>query len=240
MKVYFSNLEDLYKKDQKRIEDEIWSLVNVRDSIVVDFGIGRSTEKLVSLGARVVAVDNDLRKIRKYSDLDIPLILCDITNFPLRNGLADLSVFYFTLHEVNPAMHEKVVSAAREISSKIMLVEPLPNGCPAYLRYAKLWREAMRSIGKFEDYKPGSYWERLIMKCGFKIIVSKIIKSNVNIPIHILEEIVHDTIEKWKELSVKNKYINRMKIFLEYAEKNGMRWSDLIVIVGGVILRRLS
>ena len=62
VKVYFSNLEDLYKKDQKRIEDEIWSLVNVRDSIVVDFGIGRSTEKLVSLGARVVAVDNDLRK----------------------------------------------------------------------------------------------------------------------------------------------------------------------------------
>jgi len=35
-----------------------------------------------------------------------------------------------------------------------------------------------------------------------------------------------------KKLSIKNKYINKMNEFLKYAKKKGMKWSDLIVIVG--------
>jgi len=124
-----------------------------------------------------------------------------------------------------------------KFSSKIMVVEPSPEGCPAYQRYAELWRSSMHSIGKFEDYQPISYWKRLIQSCGFKIVVLKKIKQNMDVPPAVLEQIVQSTIEEWKKLSVESKYINKMKEFLEYAKKNGMKWSDLVLIIGESIKR---
>jgi hypothetical protein len=43
-----------------------------------------------------------------------------------------------------------------------------------------------------------------------------------------------------KKLSVKSKYIDEMNEFLEYAKKNSMRWSDLIVIIGESLRPRMS
>ena len=96
----------------------------------------------------------------------------------------------------------------------------------------------MHSIGRFEDYQPIPYWKRLIESCGFKIVALKKIKQNMDIPPTVLEEIVQSTIEEWRKLSVESKYINKRKEFLEYAKKNGMKWSDLILIVGESVKRQ--
>jgi ubiquinone/menaquinone biosynthesis C-methylase UbiE len=160
-----------YVKEQERAEKEIWSSINVKELTVVDFGVGESTKKLIDLGAKVIAVDRDLEKLKKYDNLDISLIKCDITNFPFDNRIAELAVFYFTLHKIDPLIHKEVISTTYKISPRIMVVEPSPKGCLAYQRYAELWHNAMHSIDRFEDYQPISYWKKLIESCGFEIIV---------------------------------------------------------------------
>lgn len=229
-KSYFKDNISDYESEKNR--EEIWSSVNVKGLTVIDFGVGESTEKLIDLRAKVIAVDRDIEKLKKYNNLGIQLINCDITNFPSDNKFADLAVFYFTLHEIDPLIQKEVISATYRISSKIMVVEPSPNGCLAYQRYAGLWRSAMHSIGRFEDYQPISYWKKLIESCGFEIVVLKKIKQNTDIPPNVLEEIAQSTIEEWRKLSVESKYINEIYEFLEYVKKNGMRWSDLIVMIG--------
>lgn len=221
-----------YIKEQERVGKEVWSSIDVKDLIIIDFGVGESTRKLMDLGAKVIVVDRDIEKLKKYDNLDIALIRGDVTNFPFDSRrIADLAVFYFTLHEVNPLMHKEIISTAYKVSSNILVVEPSSKGCPAYQRYAELWLGAMHSIGKFEDYQPIYYWKKLIENCGFEIVVSKKIKQNTDIPPNVLEKIVQSTIEEWRKLSVESKYTNKMNEFLGYAKKNGMRWSDLIVII---------
>ncbi|MEM2941559.1 MAG: hypothetical protein QW304_08450 [Thermoproteota archaeon] len=200
--------------------------------MVIDFGVGESTKKLSGLGAKVIVVDRDLEKLKTYRSLGTSLIDCNIANLPFRSEIAGLAVFYFTLHEIDPRIHKEAISKVREASSGIMVVEPSPKGCSTYNRYAELWRRAMHSIGKFEDYQPASYWKRLVEDCGFRVIVLKKVKQTTNIIPRVLEEIVQSTIEEWRKMSVKEKYVREMNKFLEYAKKNGMRWSDLIVIIG--------
>jgi hypothetical protein len=95
------------------------------------------------------------------------------------------TVFCFTLHEIDPRMHRSVISNARRISPRIIVVEPSPDGCPAYRRFARLWHEAMHSIGRFEDYQPISYWKNLIQSCGFRVTTSKKIKQKSLLPSEI-------------------------------------------------------
>jgi len=213
-------------------EEEIWSSTSIKGLTVIDFGTGESTKKLIDLGAKVITVDRDAEKFKKYGNLGIQLIKCEITNLPFNNKIADLAVFYFTLHEIDPLLHKEAISNACKVSSKIMVVEPYPKGCPAYQRYAELWRRAMHSVGRFEDYQPISYWKELIESCGFEIVVLKRIRQNRDIPLGVLEETVHCIIDEWRKLSVESKYVNEMSEFLKYAKRNGMRWSDLIVMIG--------
>ena len=126
---------------EKKVEKEIWSSNDVKNLTVIDFGIGDvSTKKLIYLGAKIIAVDNNMEKLKDYNNLGIPLIKCDIVNPHLI--IKFLILLFFTLSST-----------------------------------------------------------KLILLC-------------------------------MKKLSIKNKYINKMNEFLKYAKKKGMKWSDLIVIVG--------
>ena len=136
-----------YFMDKERVFREILSTINVKGKVIVDFGIGESTEFLIKLGAKVIGVDNDIGKIVKYSRLNIPLIKCDILEFPFKTRVADVSIFSFILHEINPKHHVNAIRIARKISFEIVVIEPSPKGCKAYAEYAKLWREAMRNVG---------------------------------------------------------------------------------------------
>jgi len=90
----------------------------------------------------------------------------------------------------------------------------------------------MHSVGKFEDYKPASYWRKMIESCGFKVIIYKEIKQRARIPSRVLREMVKNIVKTWKALSVSDEYIRRLYELLESAETLEMRWSDLIMIVG--------
>ena len=221
-----------YEADCERVAREIWSTVNVKNLLVIDFGVGDSTKKLVELGAKVVGVDISFEKLIEISHLGIPLMKCSITEFPFRRRIADLTVFYFTLHEINPSLHEEAIRTAHLIAPKIMIVEPAPQGCPLYRQYARIWREAMHSINKYEDYKPLSYWRRLVEENSYKIVVSREIEWRISIPQRVLEKIVWDTAREWGKQGVDSKYINKLKELLKQAEKQPMKWSNIIVIVG--------
>lgn len=65
----YSNTLLEYEQEQRRVKSEIWSSVNVRGLTVIDFEIGESTLELVKLRARVIGIDNDLKKLRRYKDL---------------------------------------------------------------------------------------------------------------------------------------------------------------------------
>ena len=219
----------IFRKDDL---EKIWSFIKFENLIVIDFGVGESTKKLVNLGANVVAVDKEVGKLNEYRGKTVLPIRCDIVYLPIRERAVDLSVFYFTLHEIDPVKHEKVISTVSKISLKIMVVEPSPEGCKAYNRFIKLWREAMHSVSRFEDYKPASYWKSLIEKCGFKIRILKTIEQKWQISIPELEYIIQDTIKKWRELFVSQKYIGEVEAFLKQVKRTGMKWSDLILIIG--------
>jgi len=224
--------EQRYFDDRERVLHEVWSTVNVKGKVVIDFGIGKSTEILVKLGAKVVGVDNNIEKIVKYSSLRVPLIKCDILKFPFRRKIADTSVFSFILHEVNPKHHVDVIEIARDISSEVVIIEPSPRGCKIYNEYAKLWRNAMRSIGLFEEYKPLKYWIRLVEKAGFKVAKTKVVKWKAKIPSKVLDEILARDSEEWRKLGVREEYIRKLSQLLKHAKEKGMRWSNIYVIVG--------
>jgi len=221
-----------YFDDRERILREIWSTVNVKGKVVLDFGIGESTEILVKLRAKVIGVDNNIEKIVKYSSLGIPLIKCDILKFPFRRKIADISVFSFTLHEINPKHHIVVVKMAKDVSSEIVIIEASPKGCKAYNEYAKLWKSAMRSVGLFEEYKPLKYWVKLVEKAGFETLRTKIVKWKARIPSRVLNEIFIRDSEEWRKLGVGEEYIRRLFQLLKYAKEKGMKWSNIYVIVG--------
>ena len=218
-----------YEKDFKRVMEEVWSTINFRDLLVIDVGVGYSTRKLVELRARAVEVDIYFKPLMKLNDLKIPLMKCNFIEFPFKNRVADLVLFFFTLHEVDPQLHGKFIQTARQMAPKIMIVEPSPHGCPEYLVYARIWRKAMHSIGKFEDYQPLTYWTKLVEENGFKIQVVKEIPWNTTIPKQVLDKMIQSIVEEWAELSVSPKYINMLKEFGKKARN--MKWSNIVVIV---------
>ena len=180
----------------------------------------------------MIGVDVDGNGLREQRGVVPHLVRCYLPHLPFRPGSIDLAVFYFTLHEVDPSLHLDVLFSTRRVARKVMVVEPSPEGCEAYRLYARIWREAMHSIGRFEDYKPESYWRGLVERSDFEVITSKRVSWRAPIPPSVLEDMVRSTIEEWRRLSVDDRYIREMKDFLEYARSHGMVWSDNIVVVG--------
>ncbi|WP_157092435.1 hypothetical protein [Thermococcus chitonophagus] len=110
-----------------------------------------------------------------------------------------------------------------------MIVEPVPSGNEAYLRFAELWRKAMTSIGRYEVYQLPEYWWRLAKEAGFNITLKKIIRWNSYVPSEVLMNMGEETVKEWKELGVHKEIIEEFKEFLK--EKPKMKWSDIAVIV---------
>ena len=148
---------------------DVWSILNFKGLTVVDFGAGESTRRLLQLGADVIAVDRDIERLKEFADAGVPVVACDFVDFPFRCRFADLAVFHFTLHEVDPVRHRDVVAMAHQIAPRILIIEPSPEGGPAFRRFYELWREVMESVGRFEEYRPLEYWRDLVESCGFEV-----------------------------------------------------------------------
>jgi len=137
----------MYRENERRVKEEVWSVTNVLRKVVLDVGIGESTAVLKHLGAKVVGVECDIDKVSEYGYLGVPVIVCDFLNFPFDVKIADLVVFHFTLHGIDPAQHMRALTVARRVADEVLVIEASPEGCSAYRMYAELWREAMHSIG---------------------------------------------------------------------------------------------
>ncbi|RLG78367.1 MAG: hypothetical protein DRO40_13870 [Thermoprotei archaeon] len=127
-----------YWEEVERVQNEIWASINVKGVTVIDVGVGESTQQLVKLGANVIGIDIDVKKVERFLKLNIPMIVYDFMDAPFRREIADLVVFYFTLHEVDPSIHDKILHVVKEIAPLVMVVEPSPYGCPTYEKYAEI------------------------------------------------------------------------------------------------------
>ena len=148
--------------------------------------------------------------------------------------IADLIVFYFTLHEVDPARHVRALTVAWRVADEVLIVEASPEGCSAYRIYAELWKEAMHSIGRFEDYRDAGYWVSILQSSGFEVLTVKRVEWVVEVPPNILREVVDRGKMLWRREGVSEEHVRRLDVFLEYALRNGMKWSDINVIYGAV------
>ncbi|MDK2463374.1 MAG: CPBP family intramembrane metalloprotease [Candidatus Korarchaeota archaeon] len=125
--------------------------------------------------------------------------------------------FHFTLHEVDPTRHSESLTITREIAQGVPIVESSPEGCLAFRRFYELWREAMESVGRFEEYRSLEYWVDLVEAAGLEV--------------EFAERVAQDFL--WRRIDVPEGLIRDMLEFPEYAEAaGGMRWSDLLVVPG--------
>lgn len=116
--------------------------------------------------------------------------------------ILEYNSFYFTLHEIDPLKHCDILKAVPNITQYVVIVELSPIGEPLYNKFAQIWREAMHSIGRFEDYKPLDYRIDLLTRCGFTIIKVKTVKWNVRAPYIILKGLINRTYDKWKKVKL--------------------------------------
>ncbi len=213
--------------------DKAWSLVDVGGLTVVDFGAGKSTKRLLQMGANVIAVDRDLERLKEFVDAGVPVVVCDFVDFPFRCRFADLAVFHFSLHEVDPARHHDIVTMARQIAPRILIIEPSPEGGLAFRRFYELWREAMESVGRFEEYKSLEYWRGLVESCGFDVELSERAVQDYPIPRDEVEKLAREAVDLWRRLGVPESIVREMLEFPGYVERvGGMWWSDLLVVLG--------
>ena len=223
-----------FEQEQEIIRNVIWSLIKVENSLIIDVGVGEnatSTKTLIKKGAHVVAVDISLKALKKHKDIDATLVCCNIVEMPFKSEIFDVILFYYTLHEINPSLHDIIVLQAALTSSQVIIVEPAPGDTPGYKRHEELWREAMHAVGKYEDYQSQSYWERLLQTHGFTITFSKTFKHSQQVPFETREELIRFTSGWFKEEGVPDKYISKAQDLIKYADED-MKLSDIIIVMG--------
>ncbi|MDI6916204.1 MAG: class I SAM-dependent methyltransferase [Thermoplasmatales archaeon] len=223
-----------YEKEQKMIEQKIWALPKIEKGLALDIGVGDkglSTRKLIELGAKVVAVDFDLNNLIKQKNLD-KLVQCNAPHLPFKNSVFDLSVAFFTLHEINPRLHLNVVSEMARVSKKVMIVEPMPGQEPVNKRYDDVWSKAMHSIGKFEDHQEIMYWKKLMEKCSLGIVVCEKFREKNRIPPQKVDESIEGIVTLMNSYGVSKKYIEEIKGLGKDMRNKGMRRSSIGVVIG--------
>lgn len=230
---------DDFAEERKRIEEKIWSLAQIKSGMkVLDVGIGEdaySTKKIIDLGALVTAIDTDLKMLNKHKSLKINLIQASASQLPFISSAFDLSVAYFTLHEINPKLHTKVISELIRVSKRVMIVEPGLGEDRLYNVYHDIWSRAMHSIGKFEDYQSITYWKMLLEACGANVKVCGKITHKNKLVGDRADKFMEGVIRYVKSYGVPEKYVSEFHDLAEDMNHLGMRFSDISVVIGGVL-----
>lgn len=221
-----------YQRDMQRVQEEIWNTIGLlQNTKVLDVGAGQSTQLLERKGAKVIAIDIDYNKLKSLNT-DADLINADVARLPIRGNLkVDLALFHYTLHEIKPSLHHKVIKEVMKIAEKIVIVEFSPYSNETYSKYAQLWQEAMKSIGKTEEYYSLNYWLNLLKRNSLKVKIVRKIQHKVAIPYEVLKKTIESDVKEWQKQGVPMKIIERLKTLLIQAEEKPMKWSPNYVIV---------
>lgn len=228
-----------FLEEQKRIEEKIWSFAQIKCGVkVLDVGIGEnahSTKKLIGLGALVTAIDTDSKTLNKHRNLKIDLVQGGASQLPFISSEFDLSVAYFTLHEIDPNLHRRVVSELIRVSRSVMIVEPELGEDRLYGVYHDIWSRAMHSIGRFEDYRPITFWKMLLEECGADVAVCQKIAHEEKLMGIEADKFMKGVIGMVRNYGVPEGYVSEFRDLAEDMKHLGMRFSDISVVIGDVL-----
>jgi len=229
-----------YFNDVRRVESEILSMIlEVNPEVVVDIGVGESTQSFILDTMKFfIALDIDCDKLLRFtkennlSETKLYEFICaDASHLPLRSNSIDLVLLHFVLHEINPKHYLKVLTDIKRVSRYILIVEPIPHGVELYRKLQSIWREAMRSIGKYEEYREPEYWLQLLDRLGIHVVRKKVISWRVGVPYEVLKVMVMSWIKEWKRENVQSKFIEQLRKFLEEARMTEFKWSDVLAVL---------
>lgn len=228
-----------YFEDVERIKREVLLLASrAKPRVIIDVGVGESTRDLLSKGMGVVvAVDVNCSRLKDlYRDVDLSSsggvlmpVCCDVVRLPLRRGSADLAVLHFVLHEIDPRLHPSVLSVLKGVSRHVLIAEPTPRGDEPYREISEVWRCAMRSVGRFEEYREPEYWLRLLGQLNFRVLEVKTVSWEEPVPREVLKALVNAWIAEWRRLGVPQEFIDRLEVLQEGAGE--FRWSDILAVL---------
>lgn len=222
-----------YFEEERKVKRQIYSvLTELNDvSIIVDIGCGDSTKDilLTTQNTFVICVDIRLKMNTKFRKR-LEIIIADAKYLPLRDSCCSIATFIFTLHEINPQTHRDVILEAQRVAKYIVIAEPSPRGVKLYKRFWQTYRNAVKSIGLFEDYKPKEYWTTLLKRANLQILINRIIEWKIATPKEILENIIENIVEEWKHLGIKHTYIESIKNIL--SSNKEFKWSNIFLLVG--------
>jgi ubiquinone/menaquinone biosynthesis C-methylase UbiE len=225
-----------YEQERNGIREKIWSLMHVhKGNSVLDVGVGHlaySLTKLKELGITVTAIDLNLDALRKHKTTDARFVRCNAAWLPFRNSTFDLAIANFTVHEIEPSLHQKVFSELCRVAQRGMVVEPAPGRDRLYRSYQQIWTDAMHSTGQFEDCATIEHWSQLMRNCGARIILSQAFSSRERLIGQEASEYMKSAIEIMEEEGVSPEHIVEMQKLRTEIETKGMVFSDINVIVG--------
>jgi len=227
-----------FEDERNRLRERVWSLLDVKKGTrYLDVGIGHtaySLNRLLELGLDVTSIDIDLEVLYKHKENKAHFVQCNAATLPFRENTFNLSLAYFTFHEIAPILHTTVVSELHRISNKIMIVEPAIGKDPIYQRYQNIWTEAMHSIDQYEDYQAIDYWADLLQEQDARIVTSEALSHTAPLCGQEGKEYMRKAIEDMRDEGVSEEYISRMHTLSEDIAKIGMLFSDINIIVGHV------
>ncbi len=221
---------DEERRVKKRIYDSLTKLGKL--NAVVDVGCGESTRAILSSveSGFVMCIDVEPKRIDVDSRERLDVVQADARYLPLRSDCCDAITFIFTLHEINPQAHRTVLSEARRVAKYVVIADPSPHGVELYEKFRRIYSEAMRSIGRFEEYRDKEYWDALMRSAGLRIAFEEVIEWRAAVPREVLSNIIKNIVEEWKCLGVDRGYIEELKSIL-YSDKE-FRWSSISLLIG--------
>jgi len=223
-----------YFEEERRVKGSIYGVLMKLGSIdvVIDVGCGDSTRGILSAvpDSFVMCVDVRPRRIESGSGERLDVVVADARSLPLRSGCCSAVSYVFTLHEIDPQTHRDVILEAKRVARYVVVAEPSPYGVELYEEFWHTYRDAAKSVGLFEEYKPREYWVSLLEEAGLQVLIERRIKWRTAVPKRVLEEIISSTVEEWKKMGVDRRYIERIRSIL--GSDKEFKWSDIYLIVG--------
>jgi ubiquinone/menaquinone biosynthesis C-methylase UbiE len=227
-----------FEEERKRLREKVWSFLDIKQGAkCLDVGIGHtaySLNKLLELGLDVTSVDINLDVLHTHKTNNAHFVQCSANQLPFKENAFNLSLAYFTFHEIDPALHKAAACELYRVSKKIMIVEPAVGKDPLFRRYQKLWTVAMHSIDQYEDYQPMEYWSELLQQSGTRGVTSEKLPHTVRLCGNECEEYMKGAAEEMREDGVSEEYVARLRTLSQEITNQGMLFSDINVIVGHV------
>lgn len=233
-------MEESGTKIQISDYDEIFSLLwrelgAKAGQRALDIGVGSkalSSKQMQNQKLKVIGVDVDPDCRTQIHDLGFPIHICDACSLPFKDASFDFSLAFFSMHEINQNMHSDVLKEMWRVSKKVVVVEPLPSSDDIGKKYEKIWKDAMRSVGKFEVYQSMDYWDGQVSNLKPKKKLQFHVKLTKKVTEKNAENFCAQSIEHFRRNGVGERYMDEIIELCEDIKKHGMEHSDVTVIIG--------